>query len=747
MNLFELFCKIGVEDNASKAIANISEGLGNGLKTAAGIGTAAVAAITTAATAMTTAFIKGSSELAQYGDNIDKMSQKIGISAQAYQEWDFIMQHSGASVDSLQMGVKTLSQKMEKASEVINETIMADQELENQFLSGTISLDEYNQKYEELYQSAYKDIDAFRQLGYSMNDLMSFTSTEELLSDVISRLQGMEEGTERTALATELLGRAGIELGALLNTSAEDTEAMRQQVHELGGVMSNEAVKAAAAYQDSLQNMQTAFSGVQRGLMSEFLPSMVSVMDGLALIFSGNDSGIAKISEGVNQFTDKLMESIPKIFELGEGILSSLAAAILENLPTLTSTASTAIVTLVSGITSAAPLLAQSAIDIIESLVDGLTGDNLQQIMSSAVSLIETLANGVLLMLPKIIALGLDLIVSLATGIADSLPTLIPTIISVISQIVDTLTNPETLTALLDAGIAILESLVVALVDNLPLLIDAAILLINNLVDFILDPENLKNLLEMAILIIREISEALVSAIPQLTDAAVELILKLIEFITAPENSEMLIAMAVELVAAVAKGLVQAVGSLMSAGVELIGGIITGIKNGAKNFSTLAGDVIKTLLDKFKEKVEKIKEIGSNIVAGIKEGIKKAWNNLTEWFKGLFGDIISIAKKILGIASPSKVFKEIGGFTAEGFGVGFDNAFKSVKKDVEDSLSFDNVSIGISSSVKSKSGVVTNDRQRASVSVIQNIYSEAKTAADLMQEALYEQEKAVFLGV
>ena len=33
------------------------------------------------------------------------------------------------------------------------------------------------------------------------------------------------------------------------------------------------------------------------------------------------------------------------------------------------------------------------------------------------------------------------------------------------------------------------------------------------------------------------------------------------------------------------------------------------------------------------------------------------------------------------------------------------------------------------------------------VSVVQNIYSEAKTAADLMQEAIYQQERAVLLGV
>ena len=33
---------------------------------------------------------------------------------------------------------------------------------------------------------------------------------------------------------------------------------MKQQVHDLGGVMSEDAIKASAAFQDSLQNLQTA---------------------------------------------------------------------------------------------------------------------------------------------------------------------------------------------------------------------------------------------------------------------------------------------------------------------------------------------------------------------------------------------------------------------------------------------------------------------------------------------------------
>lgn len=661
MNLFELFVKIGVDDQASKNISNIAGKLGNGLKTAAKVGTAAVATVTAAAGAMTAAFVKGTSEVAQYGDNIDKMSQKIGISAQAYQEWDFIMQHSGASVDSLQMGVKTLSQKMEKAAEVINETTLADEELEKQLLSGAISLDEYNKKYDELYDSAYKDIDAFRKLGYSMHELESFASTEELLSDVITRLQGMEEGTERTALATELLGRSGVELGALLNTSAEDTEAMRKQVHELGGVMSNEAVKAAAAYQDSLQNMQTAFSGIQRGMLSEFLPSMVTVMDGLALIFSGNDSGIAKITEGVNQFADKLMEAVPKIFELGEGILSSLATAILDNLPTLTSTATSVIIKLVDGIVSALPILAESAIEIIGSLTQGLS-DSLPTIIESAVELISTLAYGILNMLPKIVQLGLDLIISLANGITESLPELIPVIFDIILQIVNTLTNPTTLANIINAGLDLLLALVDGLLseESINSLIGATFILIDNLLSYLMDPDNILKLYNTAVDIVVALVKGLLSATTKLQEAAGELVSKLWKKISSTDWVQ----------------------------------------------------------------------LGKDIISSLLNGLKQSWDAITGWFSNAWDNLFNS--------------NETGATVNEKGRGGSGGSFKSGL----DYVPYD----GFVATLHKGERVLTaeeaeNYSKAPRVQVIQNIYSQAQTAADLMEEALYEQERAVLMGV
>ena len=65
MNLFELFVKIGVDDQASSKLSDLSSKLGKGLKTAAKIGAAAVGAAATGITALTTAAVNNYAEYEQ----------------------------------------------------------------------------------------------------------------------------------------------------------------------------------------------------------------------------------------------------------------------------------------------------------------------------------------------------------------------------------------------------------------------------------------------------------------------------------------------------------------------------------------------------------------------------------------------------------------------------------------------------------------------------------------------------------
>ena len=64
------------------------------------------------------------------------------------------------------------------------------------------------------------------------------------------------------------------------------------------------------------------------------------------------------------------------------------------------------------------------------------------------------------------------------------------------------------------------------------------------------------------------------------------------------------------------------------------------------------------LIAKFTGFKDRFTTIGSDLIDGLKAGVSKGWDTLRAWMEGLFGDLIALAKKILGIASPSKVMAE-----------------------------------------------------------------------------------------
>ena len=84
MNLFELFCKIGVDDQASDKISKISSKLGNGLKSAAKIGTAAVAAAAAGITALTTAAVNNYAEYEQLVGGVETLFKNSANKVQEY---------------------------------------------------------------------------------------------------------------------------------------------------------------------------------------------------------------------------------------------------------------------------------------------------------------------------------------------------------------------------------------------------------------------------------------------------------------------------------------------------------------------------------------------------------------------------------------------------------------------------------------------------------------------------------------
>ena len=436
MDVFDLVAKLtldsseydsGLDESESKA-SSFGDKFKSALGTAGKVGATALGAAAAAGTAMAGALVSGTKNLAEYGDNIDKNSQKLGISREAYQEWDAILQHSGTSMDSMTGTFRTLQKNIESNSE------------------------------------------SFQQLGISEEQVATM-SREDLFSAVITGLQGMEEGSERSALATELLGRGATELGALLNTSAEDTEAMRQRVHELGGVMSDEAVKSSAAFQDSLQDMQTSIQGLGRGMLSEFLPSVTKVMDGLSMIFSGDEGGAKIIADGVADMISRIRNAMPKMIATGEKLMESLLDVIIDNLPDLIEAGVEIIIKLAVGIVKALPKLLEKAPEIIKALLNALK-ENAPELLEAALEFIVVLGRGIVTTLPKLLEGAQKIITTLAEGLLKFIQILLQKAPEIIAKLTTSII--QNAPKLLQAATELISKLAVYIVQNLPKIVGVA---------------------------------------------------------------------------------------------------------------------------------------------------------------------------------------------------------------------------------------------------------------------------------
>ena len=110
------------------------------------------------------------------------------------------------------------------------------------------------------------------------------------------------------------------------------------------------------------------------------------------------------------------------------------------------------------------------------------------------------------------------------------------------------------------------------------------------------------------------------------------------------------------------------------------------INEAGKNLDNLEAEYLKSLKALGVETQDTSVEIGTNIVKGIESGINSAFPEMRKELKQMCKKITKTVKNALKISSPSKVFAELGQYTAQGFGVGFGDEFTKVNSDVKSDI-------------------------------------------------------------
>ncbi len=197
------------------------------------------------------------------------------------------------------------------------------------------------------------------------------------------------------------------------------------------------------------------------------------------------------------------------------------------------------------------------------------------------------------------------------------------------------------------------------------------------------------------------------------------------------ENGPEMLAKGVVLIAKLGLGLIQAIPELIAKIPEIVKAIVDEFTAHGPEFTEIGNNIIQLLNDGVVALASLATEIGEKVINWIKNGISNAWGALTAWVSQKWQALLSI------FSFDNVNMAAVNGSHAGGLDyVPFNGYIAELHR---------GEAVLTASEAEDYRRGETN--RNSGVNIVQNIYSEAKTAADLMQEALYMQERAVLLGV
>lgn len=212
----------------------------------------------------------------EFAGQLSRLSDRTGVNVETLQELKYAAEQNGAEFDEV-----------------------------------TGALEKYTRKLGEAQAGDKLAIASFDALRVSVTNADgTFRNSEQVLSDVIATLERIEDPATRGAYAIEVFGKQGLAIAQIAQGGAGSVDKLREELRSMGGVLSNDVVRAGDAAGDALDRLKTV---INAGIMKAVL------------------TAAPQIEEFVNTLLadpQKMQETINKIVEAGGAILRVGGAAL-----------------------------------------------------------------------------------------------------------------------------------------------------------------------------------------------------------------------------------------------------------------------------------------------------------------------------------------------------------------------------------------------------------------------------------
>ena len=300
-------------------------------------------------------FVDAVKGVAEYADEVNTLSKTTGMSTDAIQEYKYAADILDVSFETIEGSLTKMTKKMSDGS------------------------------------------DAFDKLGISVRDQNGeLRDANDVFDEAITALGYIDNETERDAIAMEIFGKSAKDLNPLIKTGSKELGKLRKEAHDVGAVMSEDALEGANAFQDGIDRLKGTWDALKRTLGANILSKITPYLEKFVGLFqdlakTGDLSGfidgvvdmVNDIVQKIPEFTEKLISALPNVIKTLTKALSKLLpnlaksvgqilGQIFANLPELISAGLELGWSLIKGVFQAIP-------NLISGLVDALTGRKLSE--------------------------------------------------------------------------------------------------------------------------------------------------------------------------------------------------------------------------------------------------------------------------------------------------------------------------------------------------------------------------------
>lgn len=223
---------------------------------------------------------------------ISNVSQRMGMTTDQYQEWDYVMKMVGSDAESMTGDIAALAEKAVEATDKTSDTAKT-----------------------------------FRMLGINVRDSHgSLKSQNELFGEVIDSLRNMTDETQRNAIASDLLSTTGENIIPVLNMTKEEYIALKKEAHDTGYVMGEESIEKFGKLKELMTELKDTAGGLSNSFATVLLPVLSELFAVIASIPTSvlnmmiTLAGIIATMYGVGKATSAAMDGIGML----KGFMSGL---------------------------------------------------------------------------------------------------------------------------------------------------------------------------------------------------------------------------------------------------------------------------------------------------------------------------------------------------------------------------------------------------------------------------------------